>query len=234
MITFDQYIDESINDSFSIQEKKLKLIPRRIEENIKYLSKDQSKYVIDQDCAKILYYFYASCETLLDFCYQLELQCKLFAPSDYQKAKNKAIDYISLESSISSIDNIFTIVKNIFDQRTIDIMSDSIERIDQWILLVKKIEDSKTTRKISAYYYKKYQIQIDLTSINTINVILKKSKTICNKLVSSRRIIAYILSNKNILTEEQEKSIRKLFNLYLKKEKDYLNSFFKNAKKFHN
>ena len=106
--------------------------------------------------------------------------------------------------------------------------------MDQWIKIGKKIQDSETTKLLKTKIHEKYKIKINFSSIDVAYDILEKSKSMRTKLIASRRIVAYYLTKPSALTDEQRKEIQKAFQNYLKKEKEYLKTFFDISMKYHN
>ena len=119
------------------------------------------------------------------------------------------------------------------DRRFQSSMSDAIDTLDEWIKIGKKLQDSETAKLLRKAIYQRYQMTIDLRSIDSAKDVLKKSKLMRNKLIASRRIVSYYLTKKSLLTEEQKKDAAKAFQKYLKKERSLLRSFLENAMKYH-
>ena len=115
-----------------------------------------------------------------------------------------------IETAISFMEKIaIPFGEKIIDKSFQTSISDAIDSLDKWIKIGKKIKDSESMKLIKRTIRQKYQITIDTSSIDSINDILTKVKRMRNKLISSRRIIAYYLSKESSLSKEQKKTIFK-------------------------
>lgn len=233
---FDYYIDKAINGDYLSQTKRISSIPEKIEENIIYYSPTFEKEVIDQNWEKLLYYFYVSCGSLLDLCILIETRCKFYDPKTYRLAKKSAVmeSIEPIETAISFMEKIaIPFGEKIIDKSFQTSISNTIDSLDKWIKIGKKIRDSESMKLIKRTIQQKYQITIDTSSIDSVNDILTKVKRMRNKLISSRRIIAYYLTKESSLSKEQKDDIQKAFLKYFKKEKLILKNFFDIAMKYH-
>lgn len=232
--TFDYYIDQSLNGNYIAQTKRISSIPDKIERYLVYTSKATNEKILDQNWLKMLYYFYASFGDLLNFSVRIENQCKFYDQETYKKAKKESVVIESFGQITKIIQGIIPFAEKIVDKDFQKFISESIDTLDQWIKIGKKIQDSETTKLLKTKIHEKYKIKINFSSIDVAYDILEKSKSMRNKLIASRRIVAYYLTKPSALTDEQRKEIQKAFQNYLKKEKEYLKTFFDISMKYHN
>lgn len=232
--TFDYYIDQSLNGNYIAQTKRISSIPDKIERYLVYTSKATNEKVLDQNWLKMLYYFYASFGDLLNFSVRIENQCKFYDQETYKKAKKESVVIESFGQLTKVIQGIIPFAEKIVDKDFQKFISESIDTLDQWIKIGKKIQDSETMKLLKTKIHEKYKIKINFSSIDVAYDILEKSKSMRNKLIASRRIVAYYLTKPSALTDEQRKEIQKAFQNYLKKEKEYLKTFFDISMKYHN
>ena len=232
--TFDYYIDQSLNGNYIAQTKRISSIPDKIERYLVYTSKATNEKVLDQNWLKMLYYFYASFGDLLNFSVSIENQCKFYDQETYKKAKKESVVIESFGQITKVIQGIIPFAEKFIDRNFQKSISKSIDTLDQWIKIGKKIQDSETTKLLKTKIHEKYKIKINFSSIDVAYDILEKSKSMRNKLIASRRIVAYYLTKPSALTDEQRKEIQKAFQNYLKKEKEYLKTFFDISMKYHN
>ena len=232
--TFDYYIDQSLNGNYIAQTKRISSIPDKIERYLVYTSKATNEKILDQNWLKMLYYFYASFGDLLNFSVRIENQCKFYDQETYKKAKKESVVIESFGQITKVIQGIIPFAEKIIDKDFQEFISESIDTLDQWIKIGKKIQDSETMKLLKTKIHEKYKIKINFSSIDVAYDILEKSKSMRNKLIASRRIVAYYLTKPSALTDEQRKEIQKAFQNYLKKEKEYLKTFFDISMKYHN
>ena len=232
--TFDYYIDQSLNGNYIAQTKRISSIPDKIERYLVYTSKATNEKVLDQNWLKMLYYFYASFGDLLNFSVSIENQCKFYDQETYKKAKKESVVIESFGQITKVIQGIIPFAEKFIDRNFQKSISKSIDTLDQWIKIGKKIQDSETMKLLKTKIHEKYKIKINFSSIDVAYDILEKSKSMRNKLIASRRIVAYYLTKPSALTDEQRKEIQKAFQNYLKKEKEYLKTFFDISMKYHN
>ena len=230
---FDYYIDKALNGNYLSQTKQIASISEKIEENLVYYSPTKEEDIVDPNWAKLLYYFYISCGSLLDLCVLIENRCKFYDPTIYKKAKKASVMESTDPLTSFITDVVIPAGEKFIDRSFQSSMSDAIDTLDEWIKIGKKLQDSETAKLLRKAIYQRYQMTIDLRSIDSAKDVLKKSKLMRNKLIASRRIVSYYLTKKSSLTEEQKKDAAKAFQKYLKKERSLLHNFFSNAMKYH-